>query len=284
MPRIAIVTDSDASIPADIAARYGVPQVPITVHFGSDVLETNADIDDAGAFARIERDGKLPTTAAPAPGKFVAAFQAAFDAGAEQVICFCVSGEVSATYGSAQTARGMLPDRDITVVDSRTLTLAQGFMVLAAADAAAAGASKDEVIAAALNLRQRTYVYAALPTLKYLAMSGRVSQLTASFAGLLDVKPILTVRDGKLDMLERVRSRAKSWARVIELARAAAAGRPIERMAIVHICARQDALSFETQLRAALPCPRDILIAEMTPGMSVHGGAGMITVIFAVSA
>ena len=282
MPRIAIVTDTDCSLPAAIAAPYGIRQVPITVHFGPDILEAGVDIDDAGAFARIAREGKLPTTAAPSPGKFVEAFRAAFDAGAEQIVCICVSGEVSATYGAAMAAREMLPERDISVVDSRTLTMAQGFMVLAAAEAAAAGASKDAVIAHALDVRDRTHVYAALSTLKYLAMSGRVGHLAAGVATLLDVKPVLTVRDGKLDGLERLRTRGKAWARVIELTRAAAT-RPIERMAIIHVCALDEAKQFEQQLRAALPCPAEILIVEMNPGMSVHGGVGLVGVVFVVS-
>jgi DegV family protein with EDD domain len=122
MSSIAIITDTDASLPAEVAARYGIRQVPITVHFGQETFETGVDIDDARLFERVDREGKLPTTSAPAPGKFAEAYQAAFDAGAETVICFCVSGEVSATYSAAVNARDLLPEHDITVVDSRSFS------------------------------------------------------------------------------------------------------------------------------------------------------------------
>jgi hypothetical protein len=155
MSSIAIITDTDASLPAEVAARYGIRQVPITVHFGQETFETGVDIDDARLFERVDREGKLPTTSAPAPGKFAEAYQAAFDAGAETVICFCVSGEVSATYSAAVNARDLLPEHDITVVDSRSFSMSQGFMVLAAAEAAQEGASKDEITAQALPGHER---------------------------------------------------------------------------------------------------------------------------------
>src|SRR5512139_1075909 len=101
MPVTAIVTDSDASLPADLVQRYGILEVPIVVQFGEERLESGVDIDDAGLFARIDREGRLPTTAAPAPGRFAAAFQQALDRGAESIVCFCVSSLVSATYGAA---------------------------------------------------------------------------------------------------------------------------------------------------------------------------------------
>ncbi len=278
MPSIAIVTDTDVSLPSDVAARYGIRQVPIAVHFGSETLLTGVDIDDTTLFQRVDRDGELPTTSAPAPGDFLNAFQSAFEEGADQVICFCVSSAVSGTYDAARTARDLVLERKVTVVDTQSISMGQGFMVIEAAEAAQEGASPDEIIQRALDVGERIALYAALSTLKYLAMSGRVGHLTAGMAGLLSIKPILTLHDGELQMLERVRTRRKAWSRVIDLTAEALGGAEAERMAIVHVDALQEARRFEEQLRQRLPCPESIITAELTPGLSVHTGAGLVGV------
>ena len=278
MPSTVIVTDTDASLPADVAARHGIKLVPIMIHFGDESFKSDVEMDDAALFARVDRDSELPTTSAPAPGQFAEAYEEAFSEGAEQIVCFCVSGEVSATYGAAVVASDMFPDRDISVVDSRTLAMAQGFVALAAAEAAAEGASVEQIIAHAMDVGERSRLYACLATLKYLAMSGRVGHLAAGMASILNVKPILTVQEGKLDLLERVRTRKKAWARVIELTGQALGDRPAERMAIVHVAVPDEARQFEAQLRASLDCPDDILMAGLSPGLSVHSGAGMLGV------
>ncbi|MGD2104321.1 MAG: DegV family protein [Anaerolineae bacterium] len=278
MPSTAIITDTDASLPDKVAARYGIRQVPIAVHFGDETFLTGLDIDDTSLFERVDQHGQLPTTSAPAPGDFLDAFNASFDEGADEVICFCVSSEISATFDAARTARDHLLDREITVVDTRSISIGQGFMVLEAAEAAQRGGPTSEIIQRALDVGRRTCLYAALSTLKYLAMSGRVGHLTAGMASLLSIKPILTLEDGELQMLERVRSQRKAWSRVIDLTRDALDGRTAERMAIIHVDALEEAQQFEGLLRESLSCPGTILTADLTPGLSVHTGAGLVGV------
>lgn len=284
MSKIAIITDSDASISPETAEALNIRQVPITVHFGDEVLETWVDINDTQLFKRIDKEGRLPTTAAPSPGKFAKAYQDAIDAGAEAVICFCVSGEVSATYDSARAAIELVAEADITVIDSRSLSLGQGFMVLAAAEAAQSNRSKEEIITLAKSVGDRSYYFASLSTMKYLAMSGRVGHLAAGMAHLLNIKPVLTIDEGKLEMLERVRTRRKAWTRMIELAKEMQAGRKIERMAIVHVDALKAAQQFEDLLRECMKCPEEILYAELTAGLSVHSGPGFIGLSFVLEA
>ncbi len=282
MSKVAIITDTDASLPQGVAAKYHITQVPIIVQFGENSLRAVYDIDDAETFVRIDKQGTLPTTAAPSPGQFVDAYQTAFEAGADTLLCLTVSSEVSATYASARDAAGMFPGRDIEVVDTRSLTMGEGLIVLAAAQAAASGASKKDILHLVEDLRERTYLFAALSTLKYLAMSGRVGHVVAGIASVLNVKPVLTIREGKLDLLERVRTQKKAWERVIELIAEKADGRSIERMSIVHVNAPQAAMLFEQQLTAALPCPRERIMAELTPGLSVHSGSGLVGAAFII--
>lgn len=283
MPFIAILTDTDSSLTDGLASRHGIKQVPINIHFGKETLGSNVDIDDSGLFARIDREGVMPSTSAPSPGQFAEAYQEAFIAGADAIVCFCVSGEISGTYNAAVVARDTMADRDITVVDTRTLSMAQGFMALAAAEAAAEGASREAVVARALDVGKRSHLYASLATLKYLAMSGRVGHLAAGMATLLNVKPILTIQDAKLDLLERVRTRKKAWARVIDLTEQAVGSRSIERMAVIHVDASAEAEEFKSELRSALPCPNELLVCGLSAGLSVHSGRGLVGVVTVTS-
>jgi DegV family protein with EDD domain len=279
MSSIAVITDSDSSLPFGVAEAYGIRQVPINIHFGGEAFRTSIDIDDAQLFERIDREGALPTTSAPTPGQFAEAYQAAFDAGYESVYCLCVSGEISATYTAALHARDLFPDRAISVVDSRTISMGQGFMALEAAKAAREGQDLAQVVARAEDVRARTDLYAALDTLKYLAMSGRVGHLAAGMASLLGIKPILTLREGKLDMLEKVRTRKKAWHRVIELTRTSTAGRSVEQLAILHVNAEEAAMQFAEQLRSELNMDAEVMYAPFTAGLSVHTGPGMVGVV-----
>jgi DegV family protein with EDD domain len=283
MARIAIITDTDSSLPVELAKKHGIVQVPIIIQFGDESFRDVFEITNETIFARIDKEGKLPTTAAPSPGQFVEAFKAAFASGAESILCLNISSEMSATYTSARQAADLLPGKRIEVVDTRTLAIGQGYMAIAAAETVAKGGSLEDAISAAEDVRGRTHLFGALATLKYIAMSGRVSQLAAGMAGLLDIKPILTIQDGKLSLLEKIRTQGKSWSRAIELSKEKIEGRKIEKMTVLNVKCPEAAKQFEAQLRTSLSCPNEILQVDVNPGLSIHTGAGMVAVVFTLA-
>jgi len=277
---IAIISDTDTSLPASSLDEFDIIQVSITIHFGEEILKACSDITDEQLVARVEKDGILPTTAAPSPGDFVGAYEEAFSKGADEIICLTVSGDVSATYQSAVSATELLPGKKITVVDTKNISMGQGFMVLKAAELAKAGKGVDEILVEVEKIRDRTHLFAALDTLKFMAMSGRVKLLSAGMAGVLNIKPILTIKDGKLDLLEKVRTRKKAWTRVIELTKEKLVDAEIDDIFILHVAAKTEATEFEKLLRENVKCPAEVKLTELTPGLSVHSGGGLVGVSF----
>ena len=277
---IAIISDTDTSLPMSSLDEYGIIQVSITIHFGEEILKACSDITDEELVARVNRDGIMPTTAAPSPGDFVEAYQEAFSKGADEIICLTVSGDVSATYQAAVSASELMLDKEITVYDTKSISMGQGFMVLKAAELAKQGKSRSEILDEVEKVRDRTHLFTSLDTLKFMAMSGRVGHLTAEMANVLNIKPILTIKDGKLDLLEKVRTTKKAWSRVLDLTEESLGDNEIESIFVLHVAAKEAAAKFEEQLRAKVNCPADIPVTELTPGLSVHTGAGLVGVAF----
>lgn len=279
MSSIAIITDTNASLPASLVAEKKIYQVPIQIQFGEDSYTTGVDIDDEKLFALIDARNVLPTTAAPSPAAFQSVFQQAFDDGHEQLICICCSSEVSATYNNAQLGAQAFEGHDISVVDSQQLSLAEGYQVLAAADAAKAGEEKTKILEDLQEVQSRTHVFAALPTLKYLAMGGRMGKLAAGFGNTLEIKPILTSRNGKLELLEKVRTWRKAKQRLVELGIESTKDKPITRVGLVHVNNEPGVLSLFESLKDVMDLPEDPIVAEFTPGLSVHTGSGVIAFV-----
>lgn len=276
MPKVKVITDSDSSLSLELAGKYGIDIVPITVHFGEELFHTNIDIDDKALFERIDRTGKLPTTAAPPAAAFANAYKKAFKEGYDEIICVCVASTISATYTAASNACEDCPDGKISVIDSGAVSMGQGFLAMDAVERLKAGMTREQVVERIGALKNNLHLYASLSTLKYLSMSGRVGKLTAGMANLLNIRPILTMMNGKLDMLEKVRTHRAAMDRLVELVAASVDDHPIDRMAIIHINNLPDAEILLSKLKERLKVPPDVYIMEFTPGLSVHTGSGLV--------
>lgn len=279
MPNIHVITDTDSSLPAELAASHHIRQVPITIQFGEDTFAACETINDKQLFEKIDALGKLPSTAAPAPAAFNAAFDNAFSEGADSIICVTVGSKISRTFESAINAAADFPGRLITILDSESLSLCQGFMAISAAEAAAAGASHEQAVTAARDLATRLHLYGSLTTLKYLAMGGRIGNVSAKMANLFDIRPIMTMIDGKLGLLEKVRTHRVALNRLVQLLDNSVANKRIEKAGIVHVNNPEDAALLESRLREILPMPAEVLVAEFTPGLSVHAGSGLVAAV-----
>ena len=278
---VRIVTDSACDLPDDIIEARGISVVPLTIRFGDEEFIDRVGLSTAEFWARCANESLLPETAAPAPGAFETVYRDLISQGASGIVMVSMSGALSATLQSAQLAARSV-DEDpsvrripIVCVDSRTITLGLGTIVVACADLAATGADATEVAALAESLSTRTRVIGALDTLENLKKGGRIGNAKALVASALSIKPIIEVVDGVVEQAGRQRTRSKALALLVERVRAYE-GR-IEHLSVLHAdCSDVDDFVAMIEPLAA----NSIMIGEIGPVIGTHAGRGTIGVAF----
>jgi len=273
-----IVADTTSGLSGDMARRLGIPLVPQIIHFGEESFREGIDIDQVTFLKRLKADRELPRTAAPFPGDFIAAFGDTMRAG-ESIVCIFPSVEVSGTVRSAMTAREEFPGADIRIIDSRTIAGPLATMVLEADRAAKAGATADEVEALAGALIPRARIYFLVDTLEYLQRGGRIGGAQALLGSILQVKPILAFRDGRIEPYEKARSKSRALARLKELVLAEADRGSEARLTVMHSDAPGEASALASDLQAALHAP-SVMIMDLVPAIVTHAGPGTLAVGF----
>ena len=268
MAGVRIVTDSSCDLTDDEVTSLGVEVVPLTIRFGTEELEDRSELSVEGFYDKLAASSVLPETAAPAPGKFEAAFRRQQAAGADAVVCINLSSDLSATMQSAENARRAVNDGlDVRVVDSRSITSGLGTQVRLASAAAAGGASADEVVALVEDLARRTHVVGALDTLDNLKKGGRIGGAQALLGSLLSIKPIIDISSGKVEEAGKARTRKKA----LEVLRdkVAAAG-AIEHLCVTHGLAPE--VDDLLDLLAPLYPRAEIRVGLIGPVIGTHGG------------
>jgi DegV family protein with EDD domain len=273
--RVAIVTDSAADLDPATAAAAGIVVVPLIVSFGPDSYRAGVEMTTEAFWARmVAPDAPFPTTAASSPGVFKEAFEAALAAGAEAIVCVTVGATLSGTHKSAQVALEMLPEREIHLVDSKSASMGEGLLVLLAAELATAGVPADGIARTIEGRADDVIVAVCLDTLAYLKKGGRISGPQAAIGSLLGVKPIITIEDGAVDTVDKVRTRTKARARAVEFITT----QPIERLAVLHTMS-PDVDAFRAELIAKVPGgidPTRVWTALVGPSVGPHLGPGAV--------
>ena len=273
MAGVRIVSDSSCDLTREEAEALGVTLVPLGIRFGSEEFRDGETISVEEFYRRMAASEALPETSAPSPGAFLEAFEAARDAGADAVVCILLSSRLSATMESAEAgAKELGGDFPVHVVDSESITSGFGTLVIAAAEAAKAGGTPEEIIALVRDLSSRTHVFGALNTLENLKKGGRINGARAMLGSMLSIKPIVDISTGVVEEAGKQRTRKKSLQWLYDRMRE----QPIEKVAVYH----GEAPDIEDFLAMIAPdFPRDTLrIGKIGPVIGTHGGPEIIGV------
>jgi len=274
MKRVVVVTDSTAGLPADLVAQAGLRVIPLWVHFGEEQLRDGVDITTEQFYPKLAAAKRLPTTSQPSAGEFLE-FYRGLAGEAEEIVSIHISSELSGTVASALAARQMFPDVPVHVVDSRSTSLGLGLIALAAARAAAAGQSAEQVAALAERIVPKMNIIFAVDTLEYLHKGGRIGGASAFLGSLIQIKPILHLEKGRIEALEKVRSRPKAHDRLLEIIVERAGGQGALHGAIVHAQAPDDAEALRARLVAAMHF-EELHVTGLSPAIGTHTGPGTI--------
>jgi DegV family protein with EDD domain len=275
---VAIVTDSTAYLPEELADRHGVTVVPLQISVAGEVSEEGVEIT-AAETARALRQWRPVTTSRPSPERFAGAYRAAAAAGATGVVSVHLSAAMSGTVEAARLAAkgAALPVR---VVDSETIGMGLGYAVLTAAEAAARGAGLEDVAGAAARRARSSRSLFYVDTLEHLRRGGRIGAAATLLGSALMVKPLLSITDGRIAPLEKVRTVSRALSRMEELAVQFAGTRDVD-VAVQHLAVEDRAQALAGRLRARIPALGELHVGQVGPVIGAHAGPGMLGVVVA---
>jgi DegV family protein with EDD domain len=279
---IKIITDTTSGLPLDVARAHDIPVLPQIIIFGEETYRDDTEMDTRMFLQKLRASPTLPKTAAPPPALYNPIFERLLAEGYRTIICLHPSSELSGTVRSALTAAQDFPGADIRVVDTRTIAAPLATVVLLAARWAREGVDADTIIARVQDTLARQRVYFVVDTLEYLHRGGRIGGAQALLGGLLQVKPILTLRDGRVEPFEQQRTQKRALARLRELVLGECPRTPESYLAVMHADAEATARELAADFSAQLGIP-DIPIYELPPAIVTHAGPGVLAVSYFVA-
>jgi len=281
MARIGIVTDSTAHVPDALVEKYDLRVANLSIQFGQTSVREH-DLTTEEFFRRAREAPALPTSSQPSPDEFLRIYRdLARDH--DSIIVVTTSHKLSGTINSERLAAGMMQDEpaQITVIDTLSAWMGTGLQAIAAAQAAAEGKTHEECVALVESLTPRMQVLLVVDTLEYLQRGGRIGSAQAFIGSMLQIKPILTVRDGLVQPLERVRTKRKALERLVDIMAAHVGSNPYTA-AVGHADALEEAEQLRAMILQRMPQARDIYASSVSPVVAVHLGPGALGLVYYV--
>lgn len=278
---VRIVTDTTASLPSGYAAQHSVEVVPQVILFGEQSFLEEREITYDEFVRRLKVSSQLPKTAAPPPSEFVKAYERQL-AHASTIISIHPTADASGTVRSAVTTKeASFPQADIRIVDTRTIGGDLGAMVMAAVEWAESGVGADDIVVRLKTMIPRSRTYFLIRTLEYLQKGGRIGGAAALVGSVLQIKPILEIRDGRVEVLEKVRAQHRALERLLELVTDQCPRTPAARISVMHADVAEDAQRLAAELEARLGL-KSIPVVNVGSAITTHGGPGVLGVGFFV--
>ncbi len=282
MSNLAIVTDSTATIPAEFVKRYSLTVAPQILVWDGQTLQDGVDIQPDEFYKRLKTAKTMPSTSQVSPAMMQESFQPLVDRDCD-VIGIFISSKLSGTIQSALQAKELMGNagEKVKIVDSRSTTMAMGFQILAVARAAEAGASLAECVALAEKAHQYTGVFFAVDTLEFLHRGGRIGSAQRFIGSALNLKPILGIINGRVEGLERIRTKSKAHDRVLELVKEKVKGKSNIRLATLHANAADDVKALLDRASKELNLIETVF-TEVSPVVGTHAGPGTVGLAYMV--
>jgi DegV family protein with EDD domain len=279
MADFAIVTDSTAYIPQDLIDQYQIHVAPQVLIWGETSYLDGVDIQPDEFYERLQQSDIHPTTSQATVASFHSIYKPLVENGIP-ILTIVISEKLSGTLQSAQQAQEMFPDARIELIDSQTTAMAMGFQVLAAARARENGASLEQAIEIAHNARNHTGVFFVVDTLEYLHRGGRIGGASKLFGTALKIKPLLHIKDGRVESFEKIRTKSKAIDHMLDVVEEKLDGEDLIRIATLHVAAESEAAQILEKARDRFN-PDEAMIAVVSPVVGNHAGPGTVGLVYA---